>query len=139
MKCMCAQTRRQFILSSERVFEGMEFEPTLPPREKSPLPENFHQGRIEPATLWTASPNTTNELFRPQNSTIILLLYVGSSLAAAGKSRLHWTASLVPIAGLCKYHVYTLTLNVLCHTTPHKLQSRTARSKQYQLLQFEIF
>ena len=54
MKCMCAQTRPRFILSSERVFGGMEFDPMLTP-----------QRRIEPATLWTASPNTTNELFRP--------------------------------------------------------------------------
>ena len=37
MKCMCAQTRPRFILSSERVFGGMEFEPMLTPREKSPL------------------------------------------------------------------------------------------------------
>ena len=37
MKCMCAQTRPRFILSSERVFGGMEFEPMLNPREKSPL------------------------------------------------------------------------------------------------------
>ena len=65
MKCMCAQTRPRFILSSERVFGGMEFEPMLTPREKSPLPENFPQRRIEPATLWTASPDTTNELFQP--------------------------------------------------------------------------
>ena len=40
MKCMCTQTRPQYILSSERVFGGMEFEPMLTPREKSPLPEN---------------------------------------------------------------------------------------------------
>ena len=39
MKCMCAQTRSRIILSSERVFGGMEFEPMLTPREKSPLPK----------------------------------------------------------------------------------------------------
>ena len=39
MKCMYAQTRPWFILSSERVFGGMEFEPMLTPREKSPLPK----------------------------------------------------------------------------------------------------
>ena len=44
MKCMCAQTRPRFILSSERVFGGMEFEPMLTPREKSPLRENFPRG-----------------------------------------------------------------------------------------------
>ena len=46
MKCMCAQTRPRFILSSERVFGGMEFEPMLTPREKSPLPENFPRGGL---------------------------------------------------------------------------------------------
>ena len=44
MKCMCAQTWPWFILSSERVFGGMEFEPMLTPREKSLLPENFPRG-----------------------------------------------------------------------------------------------
>ena len=39
MKCMCAQTRPRFILSSEGVFGGMEFEPMLTPREKSPPPK----------------------------------------------------------------------------------------------------
>ena len=38
MKCMYAQTRPRFILSSEG-FGGMEFEPMLTPREKSPLPK----------------------------------------------------------------------------------------------------
>ena len=45
----------------------MEFEPMLTPREKIPSTGKFPQRRIEPATLWTASPNTTNELFRPPN------------------------------------------------------------------------
>ena len=48
MKCMCAQTRPRFILSSERVFGGMEFEPMLTPREKSPLPENVPRGVSNP-------------------------------------------------------------------------------------------
>ena len=39
MKCMYAQTRPRFILSSEGVLGGMEFEPMLAPREKSPLPK----------------------------------------------------------------------------------------------------
>ena len=39
MKYMYAQTRPRFILSSEGVFGGMEFEPMLTPREKSPLPK----------------------------------------------------------------------------------------------------
>ena len=36
---MYAQTRPLFILSSEGVLGGMEFEPMLTPREKSPLPK----------------------------------------------------------------------------------------------------
>ena len=44
----CAQTRPRFILSSERVFGGMEFEPMLTQREKSPLPENFPRGGSNP-------------------------------------------------------------------------------------------
>ena len=48
MKCMCAQTRPRFILSSERVFGGMEFEPMLTLREKSPLLENFPTGGSNP-------------------------------------------------------------------------------------------
>ena len=36
---MYAQTRPQFILSSEGVFGGKEFELMLTPREKSPLPK----------------------------------------------------------------------------------------------------
>ena len=45
---MCAQTRPRFILSSERVLGGMEFEPMLTPREKSRLPENFPRGGSNP-------------------------------------------------------------------------------------------
>ena len=48
MKCMCAQTRPRFILSSERVLGEMEFEPMLTPREKSPLPEKFPRGGSNP-------------------------------------------------------------------------------------------
>ena len=48
MKCMCAQTRPRFILSSERVFGGMEFEPMLTPKEKSPLPEDVPRGGSNP-------------------------------------------------------------------------------------------
>ena len=39
MKWMYAQTWPRFILSSEGVFGGMEIEPMLTPREKSPLPK----------------------------------------------------------------------------------------------------
>ena len=65
MKCMCAQTRPQFILSSERVFLGNGVWTHVNSKGKIPYTGKFPQRRIEPATLWTASPNTTNELFRP--------------------------------------------------------------------------
>ena len=48
MKCMCAQTRPRFILSSEGVLGEKEFEPMLTPREKSPLPENVPRGVSNP-------------------------------------------------------------------------------------------
>ena len=51
---MCAQTRPRFILSSERVLGGMEFEPMLTPREKIPSTGKCPQRRIEPVTLWRA-------------------------------------------------------------------------------------
>ena len=65
MKCMCAQTRPRFILSSERVFWGMEFEPMLTPREKSPLPENAPRGGSKPRRCGQRAQALPSELFRP--------------------------------------------------------------------------
>ena len=65
MKCMCAQTRPRFILSSKRVFWGNGVWTHVNSKGKIPSTGKFPQRRIKPATLWTASPNTTNELFRP--------------------------------------------------------------------------
>ena len=65
MKCMCAQTRPRFILSSERVFGGMEFEPMLTPREKSPLPENVPRGGSNPRRCGQWAQALPAELFRP--------------------------------------------------------------------------
>ena len=65
MKCMCAQTRPQFILSSERVFGGMEFELMLTPREKSPLPENVPRGGSNPWRCGQRAQALPTELFRP--------------------------------------------------------------------------
>ena len=65
MKCMCAQTRPRFILSSERVFGGMEFEPMLTPREKSPLPENVPRGGLNPRRCGQRAQALPNELFWP--------------------------------------------------------------------------
>ena len=66
MKCMCAQTRPRFILSSERVFGGMEFEPMLTPREKSPLPENVPRGGLNPRHRGQRAQALPTELFWPQ-------------------------------------------------------------------------
>ena len=65
MKCMCAQTRPRFILSSEGVLGGMEFEPMLTPREKSPLPENVPRGGSNPRHRGQRAHALPTELFRP--------------------------------------------------------------------------
>ena len=70
MKCMCAQTRPRFILSSEGVFGGMEFEPMLTPREKSPLPENVPRGGSNPRHRGQRAQALPTELFRPPEETI---------------------------------------------------------------------
>ena len=59
-KCMCAQTRPRFILSSERVFWGNGVWSHVNSKGKIPSTGKCPQRRIEPATLWTASPSTTN-------------------------------------------------------------------------------
>ena len=68
MKCMCAQTRPWFILSSEGVFGGMEFEPMLTPREKSPVPENVPRGGLNPRRCGQRAQALPTELFRPHLS-----------------------------------------------------------------------
>ena len=65
MKCMYAQTRPWFILSSEGVFGGMEFEPMLTPKEKSPLPENVPRGGSNPRHCGQQAQALPTELFRP--------------------------------------------------------------------------
>ena len=76
---MCAQTRPQFILSSERVFGGMEFEPMLTPREKSPLPENVPRGGSNPRHCGQRAQALPTELFRPpeKNFDSMVLAYRG--------------------------------------------------------------
>ena len=67
MKCMCAQTRPRFILSSERVFRGMEFEPMLTPREKSPLLENVPRGGSNPRCCGQWAQTLPHKLFQPRH------------------------------------------------------------------------
>ena len=63
MKCMYAQTRPRFILSSEGVLGGMEVEPMLTPREKSPLP--IPRGWSNPRRCGQRAQALPTELFRP--------------------------------------------------------------------------
>ena len=74
MKCMCAQTRPRFILSSEGVFWGMEFEPMLTPREKSPLPENVPRGGSNPRRCGQRAQALPTELFRPPITTMMMVM-----------------------------------------------------------------
>ena len=60
MKCMCAQTRPRFILSSEGVLGGNGVGTHVNSKGKIPSTGKCPQRRIEPVTLWTVSPSTTN-------------------------------------------------------------------------------
>ena len=73
MKCMCAQTRPRFVLSSEGVSGGMEFEPMLTPREKSLLAENVPRGGSNPQRCGQQAQALPTELFRPPVGTLIFL------------------------------------------------------------------
>ena len=46
-------------------FGGMEFEPMLTPREKSPLPENVPRGGLNPRRCGQRAQALPTELFRP--------------------------------------------------------------------------
>ena len=67
MKCMCAQTRPRFILSSERVLGGNGVWTHVNSKGKIPSTGKFPQRRIKPATLWTASQNTTTSYSGPHD------------------------------------------------------------------------
>ena len=72
MKCMYAQTRPRFILSSEGVLGEMEFEPMLTPREKSPIPENVPRGGLNPRRCGQRAQALPAELFRPPSCVSIV-------------------------------------------------------------------
>ena len=97
MKCMCAQTRPRFILSFERVFWGNGVWTHVYSKGKIPSTGKFPQRRLEPATLWTVSLNTTNELFRsPHNKWSLSRsqkLFDGSWLCTMQLSYLHTVPS----------------------------------------------
>ena len=57
------------LYSHPKEFGGMESEPMLTPRGKSPLPEKIRLRKIEPTTLHQTgqrAQHTTNGLFRPK-------------------------------------------------------------------------
>ena len=93
MKCMRAQTRPRFILSSEGVFGGMEFEPMLTPREKSSLPENVPRGGSNPRHCGQLAQALPTELFRPLKPRLnfrelpAFLAYMKHTSASAANSK----------------------------------------------------
>ena len=98
MKCMCAQTRPRFILSSERVFWGNELEPMFTPREKSPLPENVPRGGSNPWRCEQRALALPTELFRPP--------YTFHSITPVSGQRLYfWFTSMFLIIS-CQYYVH---------------------------------
>ena len=64
MKCMCAQTRPRFILSSEGVL-GDGVWTHVNSKGKIPSTGKCPQRSIEPATLWQWAQALPTELFRP--------------------------------------------------------------------------
>ena len=87
MKCMCAQTRPRFILSSEGVFGGMEFEPMLTPREKSPLPENVPWGGSNKWHCGQRAQALPTELFRPP---VVVVMMITITISLKGAIRDFW-------------------------------------------------
>ena len=65
MKCVCAQTRPRVYTLIRKFFWGNGVWTHVNSNGKIPSTGKFPQRRIEPVTLWTASPNTTNDRFRP--------------------------------------------------------------------------
>ena len=122
MKCMRAQTRPRFILSSERVFGGMEFEPMLTPREKSPLPENVPRGGSNPRRCGQRAQALPTELFRPPT-----LSYTDSYTM-----NMHTRCVMVNIEGFRPYHAWdtpfwpgTLDMHVKCKWVRGLLKFKT--------------
>ena len=136
MKCMCAQTRHQFILSSERVFWGMEFEPMLTPREKSPLPETFPRGGSNPRRCGQQAQTLPTSYSGPCCSVSIsgpcksFLLFVTSSEILQGEINLaaEWVN--------CKIRIYrpfnvTIIINIFIWATSLTLILTAWAGQQY--------
>ena len=71
MKCMYAQTRPRFILSSEGVFRGMEFWTHVNSKGKIPSTENVPRGGSNPRRCGQRAQALPTELFRPPLTIII--------------------------------------------------------------------
>ena len=89
MKCMCAQTRPRFILSSKTVLGVMEFEPMLTPREISPLPENFPRGGSNPRRCGQRSQTLPTSYSGPQFTSLSELEFASFNRHAAFSGACH--------------------------------------------------
>ena len=106
---MCAQTRPRFILSSEGVLEGMEFEPMLTPREKSPLPENVPKGGSNLRRCGQRAQALPTELFRPMILGSIPACAVGIFSGSSHISDLKTGTPVATLPGAWRYGVSTGT------------------------------
>ena len=95
---------------------------------KIPSTGKFPQRRIEPATLWTASPNTTNQLFRPH--------YFGYFSASCSTTLTAFlTCITVIIIIVIKFHIIisiTITLFPLPQSFWRPLQSQAKACAEFQ-------
>ena len=75
---------------------GMEFEPMLTPREKSPLPENVPRGGSNPRRCGQWAQALPTELFRPPKSHLFELILLAEPLTEEGQviHPLLWCPSL---------------------------------------------
>ena len=71
MKCMCAQTRPRFILSSEGVFWGNGVWTHVNSKGKISSTGKCPHRSIEPATLWQRAQALPTELFRPRQLSLM--------------------------------------------------------------------
>ena len=134
MKCMCAQTRPRFILSSERVFGGMEFEPMSTRREKSPLPENVPRGGSNPRRCGQRAQALPTELFRPRLNMICTECY-GYSLAGVrlGRGRPGFDSRFRRGSSSRSSHISGLTLGIRTQACRSRCGRLTTRPKRRYL------
>ena len=90
------------LYSHPKEFLGNEVWTHVDSKGKIPSTGKFPQRRIEPVTLWTASPNTTNELSRPPNYFLcclfVCLFFVCCNLEGCTRQK------TVVWSGFCYYY-----------------------------------